>query len=114
MPVPLQQKRVFYFAMAALGGFLLWYCSPQWFGHREPWDGNVIHYVAALFTLGFGLRLLFIALPMSVYYGTLVGQFLGILYPHFAMEPLLPLGALFIFMFTLFAYFGAWVGQHIR
>lgn len=110
----LQKKRFFYTLFAALGGFLLWYCSPQLFGTREPWDGNVLHYAAALLTLGFALRILMIALPMNVYYGALAGQFLGMLYPSFKIAPLLPLGAILIFLFTLLAYFGAWLGQHIR
>ena len=112
--IPLQQKRVFYFCASVVGGFLLWYLSPQLFGKNEPWDGNVLHYGAALITLGLGLRLLFMALPQSVYYGVLVGQFLGMLYPSFKLAPLLPVGAILIFLFTLLAYFGAWVGQHIR
>lgn len=114
MPIPLQQKRVAYFLLSALGGFLLWYCAPQWFGKAEPWDGNVLHYAAALVTLGFGIRLLMIALPISVYYGVLAGQFLGMLYPQFEMETLFPLGAILLFLFSLLAYLGAWLGQHIR
>lgn len=110
----LQKKRFLTTLVAALGGFFLWYASPHLFGTREPWDGNVLHYGAALFTLGFGLRLLLIALPMNVYYGVLAGQFLGMLYPSFKVAPLLPLGAILLFLFTLLAYFGAWLGQHIR
>lgn len=100
--------------MAALGGFLLWYCSPQLFGKAEPWDGNVLHYAAALFTLGFALRILMIALPISVYYGVLAGQVLGMLYPKFVVANMLPLGAILLLLFSLIAYFGAWIGQHIR
>lgn len=110
----LQKKRFFTFLLAAAGGFLLWYVSPQLFGTREPWDGNVLHYGAALITLGFALRILCIALPMSVYYGVLTGQFLGLLYPSFALAPLLPVGAIFLFLFSLLAYLGAWLGQHLR
>jgi hypothetical protein len=114
MPLSLQKKRYFYFLLACAGGFLLWYASPQLFGHREPWDGDILHYGGALIALGLGLRLLFIALPTSVYYGVVIGQFFGLLWPHFAFGNLFPLGAILILLCSLLAYFGAWLGQHIR
>jgi hypothetical protein len=112
--MPLQQKRVFYFLLSAALGFLLWYLSPELFDKRIPWNGNILHYGAALVTIGLAVRLLMMALPLSVYYGVVGGQFLGALYPHFELAHLLPLTGILIFLFSLLAYFGAWFGQHIR
>jgi hypothetical protein len=114
MPLSLQKKRFLYILLAAVAGFLLWYAAPQLFGARTPWEGHALHYGAALITLGLALRILMIALPICVYYGVLAGQLLGMLYPSFAFELLLPLGGIFLLLFSLLAYFGAWLGQHIR
>lgn len=96
------------FAVGVLLGVAVWWASPTFTGHDEPWDADGRYYVGTLFAAGFAATLFlpkaFWVAPIGVY----VGQLLFGLYLY---EPegtsLWPLGMVLAVFYGLAALAGA-------
>jgi len=96
------------FAVGVLLGAAIWWASPMFTGHDEPWDADGRYYVGTLFVAGFVAA---VFLPKALWVapiGVYVGQLLFGLYVY---EPeggtLWPLGMLLAVFYCAAALAGA-------
>lgn len=116
-------KNYYTFLSAAIGGFLIWYFAESVFGHKEPWDGNLLAYLPAIAIIGFASTYIFKGDPRWAYWGGYVGQlvfagvpFLGcIFFGYFCTidANFLPAGAIFLLVYSLPILLGALLGSRI-
>jgi hypothetical protein len=119
----LSSNRYSFFA-SSLCGFLVWYFSEELTGRREPWDGNIIAYSIALVAIGFVSTYVFRSDKNFAYWGGYFGQALFGAIPffgcgvsaHFCEDPanLFPLGLIFLLVYSLPLFIGAWLASKIR
>ena len=99
------------FALGIAAGVLIWLCSKDWFGHAEPWDGNLYLYAVVLAALGALLAWIGEGKFWLPYVSLYLGQFLFGLW-SFASDKggganLFPIGAVMLTVFTLPALVGS-------
>ncbi len=99
--------------LAALAGAAIWGLSPLVTGHVEPWDAGGLYYTLAL-ALGGGLCGSVTPKPLwPIYVGCVAGQILYLL-GWLPTGPLLPVGLVFVLLWSLVFLVGAYVGSRAR
>ena len=99
--------------LAALAGAAIWGLSPMVTGHVEPWDAGGLYYTLAL-ALGGGLCGSVTPKPLwPIYVGCVAGQILYLL-GWLPTGPLLPVGLVFVLLWSLVFLVGAYVGSRAR
>ena len=99
--------------LAALAGAAIWGLSPMVTGHVEPWDAGGLYYTLAL-ALGGGLCGSVTPKPLwPLYVGCVAGQILYLL-GWLPTGPLLPVGLVFVLLWSLVFLVGAYVGSRAR
>ena len=99
--------------LAALAGAAIWGLSPLVTGHVEPWDAGGLYYTLAL-ALGGGLCGSVTPKPLwPLYVGCVAGQILYLL-GWLPTGPLLPVGLVFVLLWSLVFLVGAYVGSRAR
>ncbi|MGE6688450.1 hypothetical protein ACQKFE_10755 [Stutzerimonas stutzeri] len=99
--------------LAALAGAAIWGLSPLVTGHVEPWDAGGLYYTLAL-ALGGGLCGSVTPKPLwPLYIGCVAGQILYLL-GWLPTGPLLPVGLMFVLLWSLVFLVGAYVGSRAR
>lgn len=99
--------------LAALAGAAIWGLSPLVTGHVEPWDAGGLYYTLAL-ALGGGLCGSVTPKPLwPLYVGCVAGQILYLL-GWLPTGPLLPVGLMFVLLWSLVFLVGAYVGSQAR
>jgi len=99
--------------LAALAGAAIWGLSPLVTGHVEPWDAGGLYYTLAL-ALGGGLCGSVTPKPLwPLYIGCVAGQILYLL-GWLPTGPLLPVGLMFVLLWSLVFLVSAYVGSRAR
>ncbi len=99
--------------LAALAGAAIWGLSPMVTGHVEPWDAGRLYYTLAL-ALGGGLCGSVTPKPLwPLYVGCVAGQILYLL-GWLPTGPLLPVGLMFVLLWSLVFLVSAYVGSRAR
>ena len=111
------------FLLAAATGIFVWLFSEKLTGRVEPWDGNVLAYLAVLLGIGLAAALIFRPRWWMPYLGVLVGQVVYGLAP-LVMCPfsvacdrpgnLLPLGLIALLVYSLPTLLGSALIQVAR
>ena len=109
-------KSLILFGLAAVLGALVWFLSPLFTGHREPWDADSLYYHCGLLVAGF--------IPACVSarrfwlwaLGAWLGQVLAffVLLLRFQSGPLWPVGLFFLSIYALFSLAGAALGAGVH
>lgn len=98
------------FVLSGAIGVSVWLFSSRLTGRVEPWDGNVVAYLAVLFGVGLLAALVFRPRWWMPYLGVLTGQILYALFPVMAcpfgsgcdqIGALLPLGLVALLVYSL-------------
>lgn len=101
------------FLIAALIGAAIWALSQSVTGHVEPWDAGGLYYTVAL-ALGGCLSGLISPKPLwALYVGGVAGQVLYLLV-MLPIGPLLPVGLVFLLLWSLVFLAGGYAGSRAR
>ena len=101
------------FSVAAVLGAVIWGLSPLLADAVEPWDAESPYYFLSLFVAGGLVGFLCPKHIWVAYFGIVVGQlvYMLIVLPS---GPLLPLGVLFLFGFSMLSLLGLVLTSQVR
>lgn len=99
--------------LAALAGAAIWILSPSITGHVEPWDAGGLYYTAALALAGCLCGSIAPKPLWPLYVGSVAGQGLYLL-GWLPTGPLLPIGLVFVLLWSLVFLAGAYAGSRAR
>lgn len=98
---------------SAVAGATIWALSPTLMGHVEPWDAEGVYYPVTLFVSGLVLGVIGPRAIWAHAVGIVIGQFLYMLI-FLPIGPLMVLGVLFLFVYSLLTLAGAGFGSVLR
>jgi len=112
-----KQRTLASFALAALGGFILWYFSPFLFHTPQPGigEGGLPPYLWSMGLLGAACRLAFKGDPKPTYFGVVVGQGLGAFAQAGSIAQFcVPCHLVSIMLLAMAAGIGSWIASYVR
>lgn len=100
------------FAVAAVLGAVIWALSPLITEAAEPWDAESPYYFVSLFIAGGLVGMLCPRHIWAAFLGIVIGQLVYMLI-FLPWGPLLPLGVLFLFGYSLLSFFGLFLASRV-
>jgi hypothetical protein len=101
------------FAVSLVAGGAIWALLSVATGYPEPWDADSPYYFVSLFVMGALLGWLYPRNVWTVFLGIVFGQLIYMLV-FLPSGPLLPLGIIFLFTFSVLSLAGAAITSRIR